>query len=164
MCSRWASLLVLMHIASFGRAATAQTLDEQPCSASNPDLMISGCTAVIQSGDETPPNLAIALNKRGNAYLDKGQYDRAIQDFDQAIRLNPNYAGAFNNRGHAYDEKGQPDRAIQDYDQAIRLGPNFVVAFSNRGLAKRAKGDSAGGDADIAKAKQLNLNAGAPTR
>jgi hypothetical protein len=32
---------------------------------------------VIQSGDETPPNLAIALNKRGNAYLDKGQYDRA---------------------------------------------------------------------------------------
>jgi hypothetical protein len=45
MCSRWASLLVLMHITSFSGAATAQTLDEQPCSASNasnPDLMISG--------------------------------------------------------------------------------------------------------------------------
>ena len=64
-----------------------------------------------------------------------GQYDRAIQDYDQAIRLNPNWAEAFNNRGRAYSDKGQHDRAIQDLDQAIRLNPNFAEAFYNRGHA-----------------------------
>jgi hypothetical protein len=53
---------------------------------------------------------------------------------------------------------GQPDRAILDFGQAIRIDPNLAVAYNGRGLAERAKGDSAGGDADIAKAKQLNPN------
>jgi tetratricopeptide (TPR) repeat protein len=90
MGSRWASLLVLMHFVGLSGAATAQTLDEQPwtaSNASNPDLMIS-CTAVIKLGHETQQNLAVAFRKRGNAYYDKGQLDRAIQDFDEAIRLN----------------------------------------------------------------------------
>ena len=52
------------------------------------------------------------------------QHDRAIQDFDQAIKLNPNYAIAFYNRGNAYRLKGQHDRAIQDLDQAIKLNPS----------------------------------------
>jgi tetratricopeptide (TPR) repeat protein len=81
---------------------------------------------MIQSGHEPPQNLVAAFTYRGNAYFGKGQYDRAIEDYDQAIRLNPNYAEAYNNRG----------------------------------LAKRAKGDFAGGDADIAKAKQLNPSLG----
>jgi tetratricopeptide (TPR) repeat protein len=63
------------------------------------------------------------------------QPDRAIEDLDQAIRLNPNYALAFSSRGLAYARKGQPDRAIQDYDQAIRLNPKYADAFSNRGAA-----------------------------
>ena len=160
MSNRWALLFVLMHIAGFSGAATAQTLDQQRCSAPYPDVQISGCSAMIQSGHETQQNLAVAFYNRGNAYANKGQPDRAIQDYDQAIRLNPNLAEAFYNRGTAYAIKGQPDRAIEDFDQAIRLNPNFAVAFNNRGLAKQAKGDSAGGDADIAKAKQLNPSVG----
>jgi tetratricopeptide (TPR) repeat protein len=61
--------------------------------------VISGCTTVIQSGRENTENLAVAFNNRGNAYSDKGDLERAIQDYDQAIRLNPQYATAFNNRG-----------------------------------------------------------------
>jgi len=91
---------VLTHIADFSGAATAQTLDQQRCLAPDPDLKISGCTAVIQSGHETQQNLAIAFYNRGNAYVRKGQNDRAIQDYDQAIRLNPNFADAFYNRGN----------------------------------------------------------------
>jgi tetratricopeptide (TPR) repeat protein len=47
------------------------------------------------------PNLALAFNDRGNAYANKGQYDRAIQDYDQAIKLDPNLALAINNRAAA---------------------------------------------------------------
>jgi tetratricopeptide (TPR) repeat protein len=57
------------------------------------DLGISGCTAVIQSGRETASNLATAFSNRGSAYGDKGQHDRAVQDFDQVIQLDPSNAG-----------------------------------------------------------------------
>jgi len=33
-------------------------------------------------------------------------HDRAIQDYDEAIKLNSNFEQAFFNRGHAYDKKG----------------------------------------------------------
>jgi tetratricopeptide (TPR) repeat protein len=105
------------------------------------DLVISGCTTVIQSGRENTKNLAGAFYNRGNAYSDKGELDRAIRDYDQAIRLNPQYALAFNNRGNAYNKKGEPDRAIQDFDEAIRLNPQSALAFYNRGNAHRNKHD-----------------------
>jgi tetratricopeptide (TPR) repeat protein len=58
---------------------------------------INGCTAFIDSGQGTTAALATAHNNRGNAYITKGDYDRAIQDFDQSIKLNPAYAKPFNN-------------------------------------------------------------------
>jgi tetratricopeptide (TPR) repeat protein len=133
MRSRSALLFVLMHIAGFSGAATAQTLDQQRCAGPDPDISIGACTAMIQAGQETQENIAKAFGNRGNAYFGKGQYDRAIEDYDQAIRLNPNYAFAFHGRGLAYAFKGQYDRAIEDYDQAIRIIPNFADAFVNRG-------------------------------
>jgi tetratricopeptide (TPR) repeat protein len=62
------------------------------------------------------PNYAEAFNNRGRAYGSKGQPDRAIADFDDAIRLNPNYAEAFNNRGLVNRAKG--DFAAGDADIA----------------------------------------------
>ncbi len=78
---------------------------------------------------------------RGLIYARKGEYDRAIQDYDQAIRLNPNDAQAFNNRGNVYVTKGQYDRAIQDYDQAIRLNPKDAKALLYRGIAQFEQGE-----------------------
>ena len=105
-------------------------------------------------------NFAGAFNNRGVAYVHKEQYDRAIQDYDQAIRLNPNFASAFNNRGFAYSRNSQYDRAIQDYDQAIKLNPNYAKAFFNRSLAKSEKGDKAGAEADLATARRIDPNIG----
>ena len=69
--------------------------------------------------------MAIAHNNRGNAYTAKGDYDRAIQDFDQSIKLNPTYAKPFNNRGVAYLRKGEYDLAIKAFDEAIKLNPEL---------------------------------------
>ncbi len=124
-----------------------------------PDLQIGGCTAAIQSGKISGKNLAVAFYNRGNAYNSKKDYDRAIADYDQAIRIDPQ-ARRFSNRGLVYYKKKDFDRAISDCDQAIRLDPKHAPAFYNRGLAKQAKGDAAGGDADIARARQLQPGIG----
>src|SRR5712691_4191982 len=96
------------------------------------DHQIDACTIVIQSVGETPKRLALAFIGRGSLHMIKGDYDHAIQDYDQAIPLDPSNALAFNNRGFAYWNKGDFDRAIQDYDEAIRLDPDATLAFYNR--------------------------------
>jgi tetratricopeptide (TPR) repeat protein len=124
--------------------ATAQTYDQLTkwCYGdATDDQSIQGCNAVIQSGKETKNDLAAAFNNRGLAYDNKKEYDRAIQDYDQAIKLNPNNAHAFNNRGLAYANKGDNDRAIQDYDQAIKLNPNDAVAIKNLADAVAKRGN-----------------------
>src|SRR4051812_39281106 len=48
---------------------------------------INGCNAIIDSASSTPQMLAVAHNNRGNAYVKNGQYDRALQDFDQSLKI-----------------------------------------------------------------------------
>ena len=60
---------------------------------------------------------------RGDAYNEKGNYDRAIADYSQSIQLRPGDADAYHKRGDAYNKKGDYDRAIADYDQSLQLNP-----------------------------------------
>ena len=71
--------------------------------------------------------------KRGNAYSYIGEHDKAIADYDQAIKLKPHYAKAYYNRGNAYRDKVDFDKAIADYTKAIKLKPDYVEAYYNRG-------------------------------
>ena len=76
-----------------------------------------------------------ALMASAKTHTEKGNYDRAITDFDEAIRLDPKVAVSFYRRGLAYDHQGQHNRAIADFDEAIRLDPNFTQAIKSRAEA-----------------------------
>jgi tetratricopeptide (TPR) repeat protein len=106
---------------------------------SSPDLPIKGCTAIIQTGQQVIDRLATAYNNRGVAYRLKAEYDKAIEDFNEAIRLRPQSPTTFNNRAVAYRNKGDLDHALADYNEAIRLNPNYIAALYNRGLLFDAK-------------------------
>ncbi len=99
------------------------------------DLAIHHYSRAIQSGEFPDDKLAFTFSNRGNAYYLNGDYDQAIQDYDQAIRLSPDFALAFYNRGNAYLRKGNDELAIKDYDTAITLKPEYAKAFGNRGVA-----------------------------
>ena len=132
-------LVFMLHPAAWGQSND----DAQKCAETkdNPDLRIHYCTRAIQSGQLSNENLAGGFNNRGNAYADKKDYDRAIQDYNEAIRLNQRNASALYNRGNAYANKQDYDRAIQDYNEAIRLNPNYANAFNSRGFAYANKQD-----------------------
>jgi len=101
------------------------------------------------------PNVA-AYNLRGSAYYDKGEYDIAISDFNDALRMGPPSGIIFHNRGNAWRSKGEYAKAIADYDQSIKLGPPSAFSWQNRGISKRALGDLEGALADINEAIRLD--------
>jgi tetratricopeptide (TPR) repeat protein len=141
MRCKWAPPLLLMFVA--GCAGTSAITDRDRCTSSNPDIRIGGCTAIIQSGQRAP-DFAAAFINRGTAYDKKGQYDLAIEDYGQALRLKPNSVvdvrhSAYNNRGISYNDKGQYDLAIQDLDQAIQLEPNTASSYDARGNSYTGK-------------------------
>jgi len=100
---------------------------------------IEACSSVIKAARDKGERLADAFNSRGLAYRLKGELDRAIQDYGQAIKLNGKLASAYSNRGVAYDRKGEFDHAIADFEQALKLRPSPATYF-NRGNAYLAKG------------------------
>ncbi len=139
-------LCVVLGMLSLASPVGAQDLRQQWAWCLNKDNAFTADQSMAAARPSSRPSgrcrptMAIAFRSRGNAYADKGQPDRAIEDYDQALRLNPNYAAAYHNRGSVYLDRAQYDRAIQDFDQAIRLNPNDVLALINRGIAWRRKG------------------------
>ena len=77
---------------------------------------------------------------RGAAWSEKAEYENAIKDLTEAIRLDPQ-AVTYNERGVAWDAKKDYGKAIEDYTEAIRLDPRLVVAFNNRGSSWSNKKD-----------------------
>jgi tetratricopeptide (TPR) repeat protein len=100
------------------------------------EQQIRSCSTLIESGLETPARRAKAYDYRGIAYANRHDYDRAIVDFSEAIRLDPKDAYAYSNRGNAYNDKGDHERAIPDLNEAIRLDPKFADAYNNRCWAR----------------------------
>jgi tetratricopeptide (TPR) repeat protein len=86
-----------------------------------PEILVSGCTAVIQSGIHGGRNLVVAFTNRGVGYRQTFQHDRALADFDQAIAIDADYLPAYDQRGSLYWDRGEFERAQQDLDQIVRL-------------------------------------------
>ncbi len=67
------------------------------------------------------PQFAEMYYDRGRAWSDKGNYDKVIADFNEAIRLEPKNALPYNDRGLAWLRQKEFDKALADFSEAIRL-------------------------------------------
>jgi tetratricopeptide (TPR) repeat protein len=116
-------------------AVSATADDRNTCFTESGDVAIPACTRAITSGQYRGRDLAAIYYNRGiengKAYFGRGiklgnksDFDRAIADYSEAIRLDPSDPAAYNNRCYAYARAGQLQLAIADCNQALRLGPN----------------------------------------
>ena len=80
---------------------------------------------------------------RGMKAAKAGQYQLAVSELTQALRLEPDSAKTLNNRGYALSACQLYSRALADFDRAIELDPTFAAAWNNRGLARIAQADYA---------------------
>jgi tetratricopeptide (TPR) repeat protein len=93
--------------------------------------------AIVSVGEARPGDRGVS---RGDAAMAKKNWDTAIEEYSEAIRLDPRFGRAYCGRGTAYLKKRDFDAAIADYSEAIRMNPTFAAAYYSRGLAYVEKG------------------------
>jgi tetratricopeptide (TPR) repeat protein len=131
------ALAVGSVLAGAATDATAQDLTQKGAACDTTsgyslDARIAACTAAIQSGSVTGTGLAIAHLNRAVEYASKQDYDRALADLGESIRINPSDV-AFSDRGLIHHRRKEYDLALADYAEAIRLNPNNATAIYSRG-------------------------------
>jgi tetratricopeptide (TPR) repeat protein len=137
-------------------AGTAAADDRDVCRVDSGDVAIEACNRVINSGRYSGRDLVDAYINRGQEYYLKKDYDRAISDASQAIRVDGKTAIlAYGNRGNAWSVKGEMDKAISDYTRALRLDRNYTAALTGRGMEWEKKGDTKRAIADYRAALKL---------
>lgn len=77
---------------------------------------------------EAKENIALIYNSLGYAYFAQEQYDLAIRNYKEALKLWPEYVTALNNLGHAYERKKLTAQALQTYEEALKYEPNNQTA------------------------------------
>lgn len=102
---------------------------------------------------------AAPLFVSGNAWRDNRDYDKALQDYDEALRLDAKSAWVYANRGFIWREKRDYVRALVELDEAIRLDPALHWAYAVRGRVWRDQGQNDRAIRDFDQAIRLNANA-----
>ena len=123
--------------------------------ASDKQAVIASCSAVIAQSHD-PRLLERAYNRRGMANEATGQFNGAVNDYSQVIRLNPKVAGYYDNRMRAYKAQGLLDLALKDSDTAVAMAPGYPFVFHGRGAVHYDRGEYLQAVADYGTALAMN--------
>ena len=95
-------------------------------------LMLAGCGDTVSVEDHFA---------KGNEFTQAGEYDKAIVEFEAALKKDPKSVSAMSNLGVVYYHLGRLDEAITQYQKALELSPGDADVRSNLAAAYVQKGD-----------------------
>lgn len=72
------------------------------------------------------PDYAEAWNKRATIYYAQGNYQQALKDIEQTLRLEPRHFGALTGLGAILVVLGEEGRALKAYQQALKINPHIA--------------------------------------
>ncbi|MBE9055825.1 tetratricopeptide repeat protein [Sphaerospermopsis sp. LEGE 08334] len=84
--------------------------------------------AIKAAEEEGEEDIAPVYNGLGYVYFSQEQYDLAIRQYKEALKLKPDYVTALNNLGHAYEKKKLMAPALEMYETALKIAPNNAIA------------------------------------
>lgn len=91
--------------------------------------------------DINPRNPEVWVNL-GSAYFNSKQFDMALENYQEALKIDKNFALAKSNIGLVYLNKYAEDnqifwlgKALESFDEAIILNPRLGTAYNGRALA-----------------------------
>jgi tetratricopeptide (TPR) repeat protein len=83
---------------------------------------------------------AADLVESGNAHLAKQEYDEAVEDFTDALRLDPRNAPAYAARAEAWARKHYRERELADIAEAVKLEPRNTAYRVAKAQSHSAQG------------------------
>jgi tetratricopeptide (TPR) repeat protein len=104
------------------------------------------------------PNLAAVYQQRGYAAATNQQFQDAINDYGEAIKINPEDSRIYEQRAAVEMKLNDMDKALADYSQAIKLKPNEVRYYLYRSYIYETKGDIKNSMADTEKVLKTDPN------
>jgi tetratricopeptide (TPR) repeat protein len=146
-----AIVLTAIFVATFAAMADEFTLPDG-CEGQDLERRIVPCSALIDAPDTAPDVRARAFFLRALSYWHLSQRERAIRDYDEAIRIDPKFAAALNNRADGYLKLGKPKQGVADIDRALALEPEYPIYNITRGQIGQTLGDRDGAMHDHAAA------------
>lgn len=160
-------VIVLALLAMFGASgALAQNLPEQCQEAQDvrsPGGQIELLTRCLDTGRVSGKDKATTLKQRAIAYMRLGQHKRAIDDVNEAMRLNAGDPDNYYLRGLAYRGLGDHRQSIDDSTRAISLEQDFAAAFANRAFSHKALGNVGQAKNDARRALDIDPKVKVPT-
>lgn len=73
-------------------------------------------------------NIALIYNALGYGYFVQEQYDLAIRQYKEALKLAPGYVVALNNLANTYERKQLTAQALGAYEEALKYEPDNATA------------------------------------
>jgi tetratricopeptide (TPR) repeat protein len=126
-----------------GAAALAAVDDPMlDCLSEDNQRRISGCSTLIDTPGLPQEQRSLAHGMRALAYSLLGLFDKALQDYDEALKINPDYPLALNNRAWSYYKLGRPRDGIADVEKALQISPASPYALDTRAHIRQALGDA----------------------
>ena len=110
-------------------------VDPSPClaaiSAADDDRITTACGELIDNDKTAKEDRVKALIGRAAVFARRDQIDRAIADYDNALRADTSLADIYNARGELWRRKGDRPKALRDFGAAIKLNPDHQAARAN---------------------------------
>ena len=124
-----------LAFAATTESSAVPQVDPAPCVAAmaviDDDKIIAACGVLVDNDKTVKADRIRALIARGGAFDRRDQIDRAISDYDVALRLDPALSDVFNARGELWRKKGDRPRALHDFGAALKLNPQHEAARAN---------------------------------
>ena len=84
---------------------------------------------------------ALAHGNLGTLYLDRGEIQAAVAEFEAVLQEDPTQAVALNNLGVARARQGRTDEALALYREALQRKPRYAEAWNNLGVLMEERGE-----------------------
>ncbi len=105
---------------------------------------------------KTSPSGSTIHNNLGNVYFQKGNYDKAIEEFGMAIKINPAYGDAYHNLGNTYYHIQRMPEAAENYRKALEFNPRLWQSHQNLAAIYYGQGRYDLAYDEIKKALEIN--------
>ncbi len=84
--------------------------------------------ALKELSEEEIENSVLVHNALGYAYFAQEQFDLAIRQYNEALKISPGYVTALNNLAHAYERKQLMPQALETYEKSLATEPTNQTA------------------------------------